>query len=49
MSLVATAPVLVPLATAAVTALVSGRARTQQAISFVGVLGFLAAAVMLVA
>lgn len=49
MSLVATAPVLVPLATAALTALVSGRVRTQQAISFVGVLGFLAAAVMLVA
>ena len=49
MSIVATAPVLVPLATAGLTALLSGRARTQQAISFVGVLGFLSAAVVLVA
>lgn len=45
MSIVATAPVLVPLATAGLTALFSGRSRTQQAISFVGVLGFLGAAV----
>jgi multicomponent Na+:H+ antiporter subunit D len=48
-SIVATAPVLVPLATAGLTALVSGRARAQQIISFVGVLGFLGAAVVLVA
>lgn len=49
MSIVATAPVLVPLATAGLTALFSGRSRTQQAISFVGVLGFLGAAVTLLA
>ncbi len=49
MSVVATAPVLVPLATAGLTALVSGRARAQQAISFVGALGFLAAALLVVA
>jgi multicomponent Na+:H+ antiporter subunit D len=48
-SILATVPVLVPLATAGLTALASGRARTQQAISFVGVLGFLGAAVVLVA
>jgi len=48
-SIVATAPVLVPLATAGLTALFSGRSRTQQAISFVGVLGFLGAAVTLLA
>ena len=40
---------LVPLATAGLTALFSGRSRTQQAISFVGVLGFLGAAVTLLA
>ena len=49
MSIVATAPVLVPLVTAGLTALAAGRARTQQAISFVGVLGFLGAAVVLLA
>ena len=49
MSIVATAPVLVPLATAGLTAMVAGRTRLQQAVSFAGALGFLAAAVALMA
>lgn len=49
MSLVATAPVLVPLATAGLTALASGRTRLQQAISFGGAIGFLVVAALLVA
>lgn len=49
MSALATAPVLLPLATAGLTALFSTRARAQQAISFVGALGFLAAALGVVA
>jgi multicomponent Na+:H+ antiporter subunit D len=48
-SIVATAPVLVPLATAGLTALAMGRARTQQAISFGGALAFLGVALALVA
>ena len=47
MSIMATAPVLVPLATAGLTALVSGHARLQQLISFAGALVFLAVAVAL--
>ena len=49
MTIAATAPVLVPLATAGLTALASGSARAQQAISFAGALAFLAAALVLVA
>lgn len=49
MSLAATAAVLVPLGTAACTALATGRARLQLAMSFAGVLGLLAAALALVA
>lgn len=49
MSILATAPVLVPLASAALTALASGRARLQQAISFAGALGLLAVALALLA
>jgi multicomponent Na+:H+ antiporter subunit D len=49
MSFVATAPVLVPLATAGLTALVSSRARAQQAISFVGAVVFFGAALALLA
>jgi multicomponent Na+:H+ antiporter subunit D len=48
-SLLATAPVLVPLATAGLTALAMGRARTQQLVSFGGALAFLAVALALVA
>jgi len=46
-SIVATAPVLVPLATTALTALASGRSRVQQAVSFAGALGLLAVATVL--
>ena len=49
MSTLAVAPVLVPLATAALTALTGRRPALQQAISFVGVLVFLASAIALVA
>lgn len=44
MSIVASLPLLVPLVTAGLTVLVSGRARAQQAVSLLGALAFLAAA-----
>jgi multicomponent Na+:H+ antiporter subunit D len=47
MSALATAPVLVPLATAGLTALVAGHARAQRMLSFAGALGFLACALVL--
>ncbi|NUP84672.1 MAG: Na+/H+ antiporter subunit D [Burkholderiaceae bacterium] len=48
MTALATAPVLVPLVTAGLTAMVAGRARLQQAISLAGALVFLAVALVLV-
>ncbi len=49
MNALATAPVLVPLATVVVTALTSRRPGLQRALSFAGALAFLACAVVLVA
>lgn len=47
MSIVTTLAVLVPLTTAALTALVAGHVRLQQTISFAGALGFVVVALML--
>lgn len=49
MSLLATAPLLVPLVTTALTASVAGHPRLQRAVSFAGVTAFLVAALLLVA
>ena len=47
MSALAASPVLVPLVTAALTAMVAGRTRLQQVLSFTGSLAFLASALAL--